>query len=234
MTTWRVLTWNILGSRQPNLDVISEVITGYVPDVVAMQEVRRRQARGLARRLGWRVVWTRKHYPYSPLVWWRAEGLAVVTPHKIGELVTVSISPGVSTWTYRHRVAMAATVTRRADDDTDGAVLRFVNTHLASHDVDQRIAQARRVLPLIGDRRPAVVAGDLNSVDEVEVIREFGVAGLVDPGGDYSNPSIVPRQRLDYVLVPESATITARLTPVGGEQWQQLSDHLPVLIEFTV
>ena len=26
MTTWRVLTWNILGARQPNLDVITEVI----------------------------------------------------------------------------------------------------------------------------------------------------------------------------------------------------------------
>ena len=33
-------------------------------------------------------------------------------------------------------------------------------------------------LPLIGDRRPAVVAGDFNAVDEVEVIREFGAAAL--------------------------------------------------------
>jgi endonuclease/exonuclease/phosphatase family metal-dependent hydrolase len=234
MTTWRVLTWNILGSRRPNLDVISEVISGYSPDIVAMQEVRHRQARGLARRLGWRVVWTRKHYPYSPLVWWRAEGLAVLSPHKIDELATVSISPGVSTWTYRHRVAMAATATRRSDDEPDGSILRLVNTHLASHSADDRIAQARRVVPLIGDRRPAVVAGDLNSVDEVEVIREFGVACLIDPGGDYSSPSIVPRQRLDYVLIPDSAAVTARLTPVGGEQWHQLSDHLPVLVEFIV
>jgi endonuclease/exonuclease/phosphatase family metal-dependent hydrolase len=125
---------------------------------------------------------------------------------------------------------MAATVTRT--DDT----LRVVNTHLASHDVDQRIAQARRVLPLIGGRWPAVVAGDLNASapDEVEVIREFGAADLVDAGGSWTNPSIAPRQRLDYVLVPEAATVTARLTPDGGEQWHQLSDHLPVLVEFTV
>jgi endonuclease/exonuclease/phosphatase family metal-dependent hydrolase len=234
MTTWRVLTWNILGSRRPNLDVISEVILGYSPDVVAMQEVQRRQARGLARRLGWRVVWTRKHYPYSPLLWWRAEGIAILTPHKIGELVTISVSPGVSTWTYRHRVAMAATMTRSGGDEADGATLRLVNTHLASHSADDRIAQARRAVSLIGDREPAVVAGDLNSVDEVEVIREFGVAGLVDPGGDYSNPSIVPQQRLDYVLIPGSATVITRLTPTGGEQWHQLSDHLPVLLQFDV
>ena len=125
---------------------------------------------------------------------------------------------------------MAATLTRAGD----GEVLRIVNTHLASHDADERIAQAHRVVALIGDRRPAAVAGDLNAVDEVEVIREFGAAGLVDPGGDYTNPSIAPRQRLDYVLVPETATVTSRLVPVGGEPWHQLSDHLPVLLEFSM
>jgi endonuclease/exonuclease/phosphatase family metal-dependent hydrolase len=228
MTTWRVLTWNILGARNPNLDVISEVISGYLPDVAVLQEVRRLQARGLATRLGWRVVWTRKHYPFSPLVWWRAEGLAILTPHSIDELISISISPGVSTWNFKHRVAMAVTVSRT------GEALRVANTHLASHDADERIAQARRVLPLIGSRRPAVVAGDFNAVDELEVIREFGTAELVDPGGDYSNPSIAPCQRLDYILIPDSATVTAQLTPEGGESWNQLSDHLPVLVEFSV
>jgi endonuclease/exonuclease/phosphatase family metal-dependent hydrolase len=233
MTTWRVLTWNILGSRRTNLDVIAEVINGYRPDVVALQEVRRSQARGLARRLGWRVVWTRKHYPYSPLVWWRAEGLALLTRHAVGELISVSISPGVSTWTYLHRVAMAATVTRHGEGGGSD-VLRIVNTHLASHDADERIAQARRVVPVVGDRFPAVVAGDFNSVDEIEVIREFRVIGLVDPGGDCSSPSIAPMQRLDYILVPESAKVTAQSTPDGGERWNDLSDHLPVLVEFSV
>ncbi|MEP7048168.1 MAG: endonuclease/exonuclease/phosphatase family protein [Ilumatobacteraceae bacterium] len=227
MTTWRVLTWNILGSRQPDLGVIGEVIAGYVPDVVGLQEVQRRQARGLARRLGWRVVWTRKHYPYSPLIWWRAEGLAIMTPHDVGEMKSASISPGVSISTFVHRVAMAATVTRNGD------VLRVANTHLASRSADERIAQARRVLPLIGDRRPAAVTGDLNASDELEVIREFGSAGLVDPGGDSSSPSIAPVRRLDYVLVSEDATVTERITPEGGEPWHRLSDHLPVLVEFS-
>lgn len=228
MTTWRVLTWNILGSRLPDLDVISQVIEGYAPDVVALQEVQRRQARGLARRLGWRVLWTRKHYPYSPLVWWRAEGLAMLTPNGLSEMIGASISPGVSTWTYRHRVVIAATVNRGGD------ALRIANTHLASHDPDDRIAQARRVVMRVGSRRPAVVAGDLNAADEVEVVREFGSLGLVDPGGDHSNPSIAPTKRLDYVLIPESATVTARLTPEGGERWHEVSDHLPVLVEFAV
>jgi endonuclease/exonuclease/phosphatase family metal-dependent hydrolase len=228
MTTWRVLTWNILGAHHPNLDVVGNVISGYGPDVVALQEVQQRQARGLARRLGWNVVWTRKHYPYTPLLWWRAEGLAVMTPHAVGELISASISPGVSTWIYLHRVAMALTVTRKDD------VLRFANTHLASHDADERIAQARRVVGLVGERRPVVVAGDMNAPDELEVVREFGVLGLVDPGGDYTNPSIAPMQRIDYVLIPETATVTARLTPEGGEHWNDVSDHLPVVVELSV
>ena len=41
-----------------------------------------------------------------------------------------------------------------------------------------------------------MVAGDFNAVDEVEVIREFGPLDLVDPGGDYSNPSIAPRSTI--------------------------------------
>jgi len=230
MATWRVLTWNILGSHSPNLDVVTGVITGSAPDVVAMQEVQHRQARGLARRLGWRVVWARKHYPYSPLLWWRAEGLALLSPHAMGEMITATISPGVSTWTFRHRVMMAVTVTR------DGEMLRIANTHLSSHDADERIAQAARVVTHLGDRKPAVVAGDLNTdPDEAtEVLREFRRADLVDPGGDNSGPSMAPTRRLDYVLVPEAADVTMRITPEGGEHWRALSDHLPVIVEFEV
>ncbi|MGZ4771379.1 MAG: endonuclease/exonuclease/phosphatase family protein [Ilumatobacteraceae bacterium] len=228
MTTWRVLTWNVHGAGRPNLDVIAKVIDGYAPDLVALQEVRHAQARGLARRLRWRAVWTRKHHPYSPLVWWRTEGLALLTPHGISELVAGAISTGVSTWTFRHRVAMAATVSRGGDS------LRVGNTHLGTQGPDERIAQARRVVPIVGDRRPVALAGDLNGDAEVEVIREFGVLGLVDPGGDRSGPSIAPNRRLDYVLVPETALVTARLTPEGGKQWHDLSDHLPVLVEFSL
>ncbi|MEY2582376.1 MAG: hypothetical protein QOE09_2225 [Ilumatobacteraceae bacterium] len=228
MTTWRVLTWNLQGSQRPNLDVLAEVIAAYAPDVVALQEVQRHQASGLARRLGWPVLWTRKHYPYTPLLRRRAEGLAMMTFHSMTDTVTASISPGVSTWIYLHRVAMAATVHGK------GQAIRVANTHLASHSAEERIAQARRVAALVGAFRPVVVAGDFNAPDELEVTREFRVLGVVDPGGAYTNPSIAPRQRLDFVLVPETATVTARLTPEGGEQWMELSDHLPVLVEFSI
>ncbi len=230
MTTWRVMTWNLLGSHNPNLGDIAAVVREHEPDVLAAQEVRRRQARRLARRLGWRHVWTRKHYPYTPLVWWRAEGLAILSPWNVSDRLRTTISPGVSTWTYRHRVLLAATVTRR-----DGS-LRVFDTHLSGEDIDRRIAQARRVADRVRADPAAqcVLAGDFNTTDdtETEILREFRAVGLVDHGGDVTNPSIAPYQRIDYVLIPASARWLATHTPVGGDTWNKLSDHVPLLVEF--
>jgi endonuclease/exonuclease/phosphatase family metal-dependent hydrolase len=228
---WRILTWNLHGSAHPNLELVAEVVEGYAPHVVALQEVQRRQARRLAKRLGWQHVWARKHHPYSPLVWWRTEGLAVLSPHPTSHVVRTTISHGASTWTYRHRILLAVTVNR-----PDSAV-RVYDTHLASDDdVDERITQARRVAEHVAqDAAPiAVVAGDLNTnhADELEVVREFHPAGLRDPGGESTNPSRTPRQRLDRVLVPVHAGVVDAHVPEGGDSWAAISDHLPVMVEF--
>ena len=231
MTGWRVMTWNLLGSHDPDLGDIAAVIRDHEPDVVALQEVRRGQARRLARRLGWHRVWTRKHYPYSPLVWWRAEGLAIIAPWALSARLSTTITPEASTWTYRHRVLLAATVTRR-----DGS-LRVFDTHLSGEDADRRIAQARRVADRIrADTAPlCVLAGDFNTIEdsETEVLREFRVVGLADHGGEHTNPSNEPSQRIDYVLLPEHAHWLATYTPEGDDIWRRMSDHLPVLVEFT-
>jgi endonuclease/exonuclease/phosphatase family metal-dependent hydrolase len=224
------MTWNLHGSAHPNLELVAEVVEGYAPHALALQEVQRRQARRLAKRLGWQRVWARKHHPYSPFVWWRSEGIAVLSPHPMSHVVRTTISHGASTWTYRHRVLLAVTVTR-----PDSAV-RLYDTHLASDDTDSRITQARRVAEhVVQDAAPiAVVAGDLNThhADEVEVIREFLAAGLCDAGGDSTSPAIAPQQRLDRVLLPGAATVTDQHTPDGGESWAHLSDHLPTMVEF--
>lgn len=224
------MTWNILGAHDPDLAAIADAISEREADVVALQEVRRSQARRLARHLGWRHVWARKHYPYTPLVWWRAEGLAVLSPWSLGQQLRATISPDVSTWTYRHRVLLAATITRR------DAALRVFDTHLAGEDVDRRIAQARRVADRVRADTAAlkVVAGDFNTTEgsEVEVLREFRPVDLVDHGGDHTNPSNRPTQRIDHVLLPTSARWISTTTPEGDDLWRRLSDHLPVVVEF--
>lgn len=226
------MTWNILGAHDPDLGDIAAVLREHEPDAVALQEVRRGQARRMAQRLGWQHVWARKHYPYTPLLWWRAEGLAIVSPWALSGRMRTTISPGVSTWHYKHRVLLGATVRRR-----DGA-LRLFDTHLASHDADERIAQARRVADRIrADTSPLrVLAGDFNTTDDtaVEVMREFRPVDLVDHGGEHTSPSNAPYQRLDYVLVPTAVRVLATVTPDGDQLWRRLSDHLPVLVEFEV
>jgi endonuclease/exonuclease/phosphatase family metal-dependent hydrolase len=229
---WRVLTWNVHGSADPDLAPIAAAIAQAHPDVACLQEVRRRQARRLARKLGWKWRWGRKHYPYSPLAWWTAEGHAILSPAPIAHLERITVSPGVSTWTYRHRIVLAATVTHAR------SAVRVYCTHLSSTSADERIAQARRVAELILEDRPplAVVAGDLNSHGEefVEVLREFRAVGLIDPGGDATSPAVAPVQRIDHVLVPEASSVGASDVPDGGEPWAAMSDHLPAVVEFTV
>lgn len=230
MMAWRVMTWNILGSERPDLDKIAAIALEQSPDALSLQEVRKGQVRELARQLGWQWSWARKHYPYTPLLWWRAEGIAILSPWAVSAPMASTISPGISTWLYKHRVVMAATITRR-----DGS-LRLFNTHLASDDDDQRIAQARRAADRVraDPFHTIVLTGDLNTTGDstVDVLREFRAVGLLDPGGDCSNPSAAPYQRLDYVLLPHDATFIESLTPDGGEPWDNLSDHLPVTVTF--
>ena len=95
--------------------------------------------------------------------------------------------------------------------------LRVFDTHLAGEDVDRRIAQARRVADRVrADTAPTcVVCGDFNTTDgtETEVLREFTAVGLVDHGGEHTNPSNQPYQRIDYVLLPTAARWLQTLTP---------------------
>ena len=223
------MTWNILGAQHPDVREIAAVIREQQPDVASLQEVQRAQLRRLAKQLGWHYAWARKHYPYSPLLWWRAEGIGILSPWTVSARMRTTISPGVSTWVYKHRVLLAGTVTRR-----DGALRVF--KHLASHDADERLAQAKRVADRVrADTSPCkILTGDLNTTgdSEIEVLREFRAVGLFDAGGTVSNPSIAPSQRIDYVLLPAGATTLLSQTPDGGELWARLSDRLPVLVEF--
>lgn len=227
---WRVLTWNILGARQHRLDAVAAAIDGFGADVVALQEVQRHQALHIARRLGWNCVWGPKHYPFGHLLWWRAEGLAILSPHRLDQRLHRSISPGVHPYTHRRRVVLAATV------HTPGRTLRVYDTHLAPESADERIAQARRIVRLTTSHSPElfVVAGDLNAHDEPELLREFRKAGLTDHGVDPTSPAVRPVQRIDYVLVPEQSTDIDTVTPDGGQQWHEISDHLPTMMQFTL
>lgn len=235
---WTVVTWNLRGSGDPPLRAIIDTLREILPDVVVLQEVRRHQARRLARALGWQVSWHRKHHPYSPFVWWTTEGMALVTPHRLTRTASTSLTPGATTWNYRHRIAVQGVVVR---DDTSAC--RVVDLHLASDDdgAAARLDQARRALRWIDGAEPIVIAGDFNDHGDVEVVTTlcagvrhdaWTVADDRSPGDGATCPTDVPTKRLDHVLVPAEATVVRAHVPSGGEPWTTISDHLPLVVTF--
>ena len=103
-TPLRVTSWNVHGSARPNREGLVRAITTLQADVVALQEIRVGQAHRLANRLGWHVLWAHKHFPLGPLVWWRAEGLAVISRCRLSPLPTWELSNGVGRSSYRRRI----------------------------------------------------------------------------------------------------------------------------------
>jgi endonuclease/exonuclease/phosphatase family metal-dependent hydrolase len=228
----RALTWNLHGAGRPDLSAVAALLRETGADVVALQEVRRAQADRLARELG--VVsasWTLKHQRYGPF--WRRhdEGLALLLPEKVSASSLV-LTPDVSTWTSRRRVAQVA--------DLPGLGLRVINTHLDAHDAERRAPQARTLGALVRDAapRPCVVLGDLNArVDENGVFDPLLAVGLrdawdVEAGAastSFTSPASAPGQRIDHVLVSASVDVHDVRVPTGD--WARWSDHLPVLAE---
>lgn len=231
MTT-RILTWNLQGREGPDLDEVAERIRGFRPDVVALQEVQRAQAEGIAERLGWAVEWRFKHWPLV----YPAEGLAVLTPLPPRTVRSVRLAAGLRFWSWRRRIAVAVTV-----DGPSGA-LTVVDVHLGAGVGDaERLRQATKTMRLIGTSL-GVITGDLNTHPGSVVLGEFAGGGFRDawhdvhpqlPGATNWAPgprTTPPTQRLDYVLV--SPGLWARAAEVPDHAgFGRLSDHLPLLVE---
>lgn len=227
---WSVTTWNLHGAAGPDLAAVSEAIAAEAPDVVVLQEVKRSQATDIARRLGMRFTWARKHWPHTPLFWRRAEGMAIMTPHALDAAGHTEISTGASSWSYRRRIAQWALVGR-----ADTSAYRVYNLHLSSDDGAARRAEALRVAEIVtehGDSPPALVAGDFNDGAEGSVI--FALPGIEHAVPAPTSPAVAPEEVLDHVLLPDEAELVAVSVPGGGPEWAALSDHLPVTVRFTI
>ena len=226
---WTVLTWNVHGSARPDTDALAEVIRAEAPDIVAVQEIRRRQAAALAAALPMRYAWSLKHQPYTTLMWWRSEGMAIMTPHLLDAVGHTEVSDSQPMRSWRRRIAQWGLVGR-----PDRSMLMIYNLHLSPHDAPElRRAEASRVNELvanIGDDPPAVVAGDFNDAGDRSIIDLL--PGIEHVAAPMSNPSDAPIQSLDHVLLPDAARDVEVTVPSGGADWAAMSDHLPVTVRF--
>jgi endonuclease/exonuclease/phosphatase family metal-dependent hydrolase len=226
---WTVTTWNVHGAGRIDVAAVASALDERSPDVAVLQEIRRRDARRLARRASMVFAWSVKHYPLTSLVWWRAEGLAVLTPHHLGAVSSTQISSARRRrWDWRRRIAQWTAIRR------DGTTVCVFNVHLSPHaDAPARRDEARRVAELAiagGSGRPVVVAGDFNDADDASIVEILPGVEHVHPGP--TNPAGVPDQTLDHVLLPADASDVRVEVPQGGAQWAALSDHLPVTVSF--
>jgi endonuclease/exonuclease/phosphatase family metal-dependent hydrolase len=231
-----VVTWNIHGSVRPDLDAVGERLRAFDADVVALQEVQRRQACTLTQILGCTTeYWSFKHWPFpNPF-----EGHAVLSRHRLTDAQTVTLSKAAPPWSYRRRIAQLCML------DIGGQTLRLANCHLASEDGNERVAQAERLRARLQPR--ALVVGDLNARPRREALRVLLDAGLLDawaeanPNADRadgatnwrpSDPDDSPANRIDYILVPEGYRVVTATVPSAADSdlsaYRRLSDHLPV------
>lgn len=237
----RILTWNLQGRERPDLEAVATVIAEARPDVVALQEVQRVQARWLAARLGWSMVWRFKHWPVVV----PPEGLALLSPVPLADLATVHLAHPFRVWSWRRRIAVRAAVV------TADGPLAVVATHLGAGVGDvERTRQAELAVRMLGtggvSLQRGCVVGDLNTHPGSEVLATFATYGLRDAWAELrpgepgpTNWSRGPRdrppdQRLDYVLVGAGLEVVDVALPASGEpgfaRYGELSDHLPVTV----
>jgi endonuclease/exonuclease/phosphatase family metal-dependent hydrolase len=231
----RVMSWNLRGAAKPRLDSVVEIVQAHEPDVLALQEVRRGQARRIAGLLGWRrPAWALKHNPYWP-AWWLAEGLAVLSHHRLAVHPPVVLTPEIDRRTFRRRILLPAEVLL----DGDQRVL-VIDAHLSSGDDDElRVRQAHHVLSILPDSLPTVLVGDLNATPRAGSITTLIGGGLLDawpaaaPAGQpgFTYPANAPRRRIDYVMVSAGLGIAEVSVPDDlGAAMGGLSDHRPLLV----
>jgi endonuclease/exonuclease/phosphatase family metal-dependent hydrolase len=227
---WSVLTWNVHGSARPDVELLATAIRTESPDVVVLQEVRRSQAGALARALTMRYTWALKHAPSTRLLWWRSEGMAILTPHLLDAAGHTEISDDQPMRSWRRRIAQWGLVGR-----ADRSMVLVVNLHLTPHPdgAEARRNEAARTTELVermADDLPVIVAGDFNDAGEAAVIATL--AGIEHEAPAPTSPADEPHQVLDHVLLPSSATEVSVTVPAGGPTWAAMSDHLPVIVRF--
>ena len=230
-TPWCVSTWNVHGSHGPDIDAVAAAIRAESPDIVVIQEIRKGQAQSLGAALSMRYAWALKHSPYTSAMWWRSEGMAIMTPHLLDAAGHTEVSDDQPMRSWRRRIAQWALIGR-----PDRSMVMIYNLHLSPHeDADSRRFEAARVneiVAAIGDDPPPIVAGDFNDADDPTIVEALpGVEHVVPPN---TNPSQQPTQLLDHVLLPLVATDVSVSVPRGGADWAAISDHLPVTVRFSI
>jgi endonuclease/exonuclease/phosphatase family metal-dependent hydrolase len=206
----RILSFNVQSCRA-GLERVADVIRRAGPDVAALNEVRRGQARRLGRLLGMHVAFgaTLRRYGNALLTKERpsavrAAGFTIASGEPRG-FVTVTLP--------------------------EGLVVATVHLGLTG---DERVAQAGELVAALAGAENAVVAGDLNEEAGGLAVRVV-TSRLRDAFGDeeassgFTFPSEQPSARIDYVFVSDGIRVTK-----ASVLQDVASDHLAVIADLGI
>jgi endonuclease/exonuclease/phosphatase family metal-dependent hydrolase len=215
-----------------NLERIAGVISRSGADVVGLQEVDvhfdarsdwEDQAASLANRLGmqYRFAANLDWDPAGPGEPRRQYGTAILSRYPIKDFSNTLLP--LTAGSEQRGLAVATL-------DVGGRELRFANTHLSKLTSAERVEQAQKVVQLLsGSTTPTLLAGDLNGVPTSPEIKTLTSVWKdtwpeVGLGLGFTNPSLFPTSRIDYVL--HTSTLTAKTAKTPSTL---ASDHLPLL-----
>jgi endonuclease/exonuclease/phosphatase family metal-dependent hydrolase len=231
--TLRVLTYNIHHGEGTDgrfdLWRLAEVMKSVQPDVVALQEVDRGTERsGGVDQLAELERLTDMHAEFGKAMDFSggSYGVAVLSRWP---LRSTGNHPLPGSPDREPRTALTVHVGSGAR----GPLLQFTTTHLdQGRDPEDRLAQAKYLNELLvrGEGQPAILAGDMNSRPDTEVMEIFeaqwAMASAVDPSP--TTPSGRPRSHVDHVFFRPAESWRVLESRVIDEPIA--SDHRPVLV----
>jgi endonuclease/exonuclease/phosphatase family metal-dependent hydrolase len=222
--TVRVMTWNIHGAlgrnRRFDLVRVVELIRGWEPDIVALQEVDSRRARTVG----------------DPFEFLQSE----LGRHGIGakSIQTTDGEYGqmlLSRWPFGgskvHDISWPEREPRRAicaEVETPAGPLRVIATHLGLS-LRERGAQTRKLLDIVdGGAKTTVLLGDFNDWFWAGSVRGPLAEALPARTRHRTFPSIRPLLRLDRVYCrPEGVLVNSFV----DRKARFISDHLAVIAD---
>jgi endonuclease/exonuclease/phosphatase family metal-dependent hydrolase len=225
-----VTTWNLQGSRGVDVDEVAAYLREVDSDIVALQEVQRRQAHALARRLGVKSLhWGFKHWPLV----YRAEGMALIgVSQEILQPRSLAVTRPLRVWSSRRRIVQFGGL-----PGADGP-LSIANVHLTARGHAGATDRKRELNVVLGQpRTPAISVGDFNAQPTGDLFEPMRAVGLMSVGGGATywrgQPSNrPPDHQLDYVWVNSEIGVAGVSLPRHGEpgfdRFPPLSDHLPL------
>ena len=224
------MTYNIHHGRGADnaidLQRVADVINRADVDLVALQEVDVRTRRsGGVDQLAELARLTNMHGRFGKGRDFEGGdyGQAILSRRPIASLEVHALPPANDA---DRRVALDA----RIPGDASHPDVRFVSTHLHHVSEDFRVAQAKRLVEILGDDATVIIAGDFNAIPgslAMNLLLGRYADTIADTALTY--PASQPVKKIDWMLLATGSRWRVVSSRVIDEQIA--SDHRPVVVE---